>query len=409
MQQYGIAYNDCYSHISDDRLREVIEYVRKDHPNMGEIMILGHLRSRQINVQQHHNQTTPSESSQPVTIAATIKPTVIEKPAAPTMFHTGQTSFKASAPAAVVPKKGANTRLVEEVVKKKILLQKQKQHLLCKQIENQKLLIKKLEQSKHLQQRDKDKIMQTLKSVSESISKLQSEVKVSAALVRSKESPARARQVAQKELLDRELDLITHEQTGEDTTELKYRVEELKKEAQSLGLLDASHRGRGRGRAGRVMSRGISRGHGRGRGVVSRSAAVLDKRPKQLLVEGFTAEEKHLVEQRFKEFGEIDRVEEDKDSHRLMITFSTRKQAENAITHVPSFNMRNLKVSWYRPTSTSSPPVSSPASLKIPIGTSQEQADVEEEENVLDQDVEELLLQEDVDEEDDEEDRTWRR
>jgi hypothetical protein len=35
---------------------------------------------------------------------------------------------------------------------------------------------------------------------------------------------------AQKELLDRELDLITHEQTGEDTTELKYRVEELKKE-----------------------------------------------------------------------------------------------------------------------------------------------------------------------------------
>lgn len=35
---------------------------------------------------------------------------------------------------------------------------------------------------------------------------------------------------AQKELLDRELDLITHEQTGEDTTELRHRVEELKKE-----------------------------------------------------------------------------------------------------------------------------------------------------------------------------------
>ena len=35
---------------------------------------------------------------------------------------------------------------------------------------------------------------------------------------------------AQKELLDRELDLITHEQTGGDTTELRYRVEELKKE-----------------------------------------------------------------------------------------------------------------------------------------------------------------------------------
>lgn len=37
--------------------------------------------------------------------------------------------------------------------------------------------------------------------------------------------------------------------------------------------------------------------------------------------------------------------------------------------------MKNLKVSWYRPTSTSAPPVSSPVSLKIPIGTLQEQAD----------------------------------
>ena len=48
------------------------------------------------------------------------------------------------------------------------------------------------------------------------------------------------------------------------------------------------------------MSRGITRGHSRGRGIVSRSAAVLDKRPKQLLVEGFTAEEKDVVKQRFK-------------------------------------------------------------------------------------------------------------
>lgn len=46
-----------------------------------------------------------------------------------------------------------------------------------------------------------------------------------------------------------------------------------------------------------------------------------------------------------------------------------------AITHVPSFNVKNLKVSWYRPTSTSTQPISSPVSLKIPIGTSQEQAD----------------------------------
>jgi hypothetical protein len=34
--------------------------------------------------------------------------------------------------------------------------------------------------------------------------------------------------------------------------------------------------------------------------MVSRSSAVLDKRPKQLLVEGFTAEEKDVVKQHFK-------------------------------------------------------------------------------------------------------------
>ena len=355
--------------------------------------------------EQQKSQTTPSENSQQTTIATSKKPTLVEKPVqAPIMFQTGQTTFKASVAAAVTAKKDANVKVVEEVVKKKILLQKQKQDLLCKQIENQKLLIKKLEESKSLHQGDKEKVIQTLKTVSESISKLQSEVKVSAALVRSKESPARARQVAQKELLDRELDLITHEQTGGDTTELRYRVEELKKEAQSLGLLDAGHRGRGRGRAGRGISRGISRGHARGRGVVSRSSAVLDKRPKQLLVEGFTAEEKDGVKQRFKEFGDVDRIEEDKDSLRLIITFGTRKQAENAITHVPSFNMKNLKVSWYRPTST--PPVSSPVMIKIPVGNSQKQPDAEK---PMDQDAEELLLQGDVDEEDDEEERTWRR
>jgi len=35
---------------------------------------------------------------------------------------------------------------------------------------------------------------------------------------------------AQKAILDQELDLITHQNTGEDTTELKKKVEELKQE-----------------------------------------------------------------------------------------------------------------------------------------------------------------------------------
>ena len=53
MQEYGISYDDRYSHISDERLREVIQDIRRDHCDMGEIMIMGHLRSRRINVQRH--------------------------------------------------------------------------------------------------------------------------------------------------------------------------------------------------------------------------------------------------------------------------------------------------------------------------------------------------------------------
>ena len=53
MQEYGILYDDHYSHISDERLREVIEDVQRVHHDMGEVMIMGHLRSRHINVQRH--------------------------------------------------------------------------------------------------------------------------------------------------------------------------------------------------------------------------------------------------------------------------------------------------------------------------------------------------------------------
>ena len=52
MQEYGILYDDRYSHISDESLREVIEDIQRVHRDMGEVMIMGHLRSRHINVQR---------------------------------------------------------------------------------------------------------------------------------------------------------------------------------------------------------------------------------------------------------------------------------------------------------------------------------------------------------------------
>ncbi|XP_046853360.1 RNA-binding protein 27-like isoform X3 [Xenia sp. Carnegie-2017] len=356
--------------------------------------------------QQKNDRKVQLENNK--TAVSNAKPIVNDKPAAPIMFQTGQTTFKSAVLSTAVEKKKHSTaKVVKDVVKKKVMLQKQKQELLCKQIENQKLLIKKLEQTKNLKPADKEQIMQTLKIVSESVSKLQNEVKVSAALVRSKESPARARQVAQKELLDRELDLITHEQTGEDTTELRHRVEELKKEAQSLGLLDANQRGggRGRGRGGRIHLRSLSRGSGaRGRSVVSRSAAVVDNRPKVVVVESYNLEKKNLVKQRLKVFGEIEQIEEENEGRRLVVTYHTRKQAESAIAHVSSLNM-DVTVCWQRRKSISALH-ETPVNVKSSIGSEEELVDSE---NALDAETEEMLLEGHMDDEDDEEERTWRR
>ena len=146
---------------------------------------------------------------------------------------------------------------------------------------------------------------------------------------------------AQKAILDQELDLITQQNTGEDTTELKKKVEELKQEvptcnhicglkdvfvlryfslkhsslftrkiihcglfsqAKSLGLLDPPTKGRGRG---------IVRGRGRGTPVRSRplprttrvwtrDSASLDHRPKQITVGEITQEQKEDVSEHFR-------------------------------------------------------------------------------------------------------------
>ena len=37
MQEYGIAYDDRYCHISDERLREVIEDIPRNHNDMGKL------------------------------------------------------------------------------------------------------------------------------------------------------------------------------------------------------------------------------------------------------------------------------------------------------------------------------------------------------------------------------------
>ncbi|EPY83072.1 hypothetical protein CB1_000597005, partial [Camelus ferus] len=102
-------------------------------------------------------------------------------------------------------------------------------------------------------------------------------------------------QKAQKELLDTELDLHKRLSSGEDTTELRKKLNQLQVEAARLGILPV-----GRGKTMSSQGRGRGRGRG-GRGRGSLNHMVVDHRPKALTVGGFIEEEKDELLQHFSE------------------------------------------------------------------------------------------------------------
>jgi len=90
----------------------------------------------------------------------------------------------------------------------------------------------------------------------------------------------------QKKILDSELELMSAKTESSETTMLRLRVAELKREAVSLGLLPPA------------MDRPSLTSRGRGAGPLSRGALAsrtVDRRPRQLLVTGFAVDDKEDV------------------------------------------------------------------------------------------------------------------
>ncbi|XP_058440234.1 RNA-binding protein 27 isoform X8 [Marmota monax] len=258
---------------------------------------------------------------------------------------------------------GSKSHDVQEVLKKKqeaMKLQqdmrKKRQEMLEKQIECQKMLISKLEKNKTMKPEERANIMKTLKELGEKISQLKDELKTSSAV--STPSKVKTKTEAQKELLDTELDLHKRLSSGEDTTELRKKLNQLQVEAARLGILPV-----GRGKTMSSQSRGRGRGRG-GRGRGSLNHMVVDHRPKALTVRGF--------------------IEEEKDE--LLQHFSAANQGSK-------FKDRRLQISWHKP--------------KVPsISTETEEEEVKEEET----ESSDLFLHDDDDEDEDEyESRSWRR
>lgn len=294
----------------------------------------------------------------------------------------------------------AAQKTTEEALKKKqeaLRLQqdvrKKKQEILEKHIETQKLLISKLEKNKTMKAEDKAKIMETLGTLTKSITKLQEEIKgvsSSSSLLRTAKSKAQA----QKELLDAELDLYKKTQAGEDTALLKIKYTQLQIEAAKRGLLSPG-RGRGAPARGRGALRARGRGsRGRGRGVPLH--AVVDHRPRALEISGFTEAERVDLLPHFAQFGEIEDCQIDENNLTAVITYRSRAEAEQAALHGLKLNNQSLRLAWHKPVTTLST-------------ADADEAEPEEDEYPEESLSDDALLQDDDEEEDDNEPRSWRR
>uniref|UniRef100_A0A663MPS2 RNA binding motif protein 27 n=1 Tax=Athene cunicularia TaxID=194338 RepID=A0A663MPS2_ATHCN len=291
------------------------------------------------------------------------------------------------------PGAGSKPHDVQEALKKKqeaMKLQqdmrKKKQEMLEKQIECQKMLISKLEKNKAMKPEERAEIMKTLKELSGKISQLKDELKTSSAA--STPSKLKSKTEAQKELLDAELDFHKRLSSGEDTTELRKKLNQLQVEAARLGILPA-----GRGKTVPAQGRGRGRGRGgRGRGMLNHM--VVDHRPKALTVGGFIEEEKDELLQHFSKFGDIEDLQEEDSPLSVVLTFKSRSEAENAANQGSRFKDRRLQISWHKP--------------KVPsVSTEIEEEESKEEET----ETSDLFLHEDDDDDDEDEDesRSWRR
>ncbi|KAM6379845.1 RNA-binding protein 27-like isoform 3-T3 [Pluvialis apricaria] len=291
------------------------------------------------------------------------------------------------------PGAGSKPHDVQEALKKKqeaMKLQqdmrKKKQEMLEKQIECQKMLISKLEKNKAMKPEERAEIMKTLKELAGKISQLKDELKTSSTT--STPSKLKSKTEAQKELLDAELDFHKRLSSGEDTTELRKKLNQLQVEAARLGILPV-----GRGKTVPTQGRGRGRGRGgRGRGMLNHM--VVDHRPKALTVGGFVEEEKDELLQHFSKFGDIEDLQEEDSPLSVVLTFKSRSEAENAANQGSRFKDRRLQISWYKP--------------KVPsVSTEIEEEEPKEEET----ETSDLFLHEDDDDDDEDEDesRSWRR
>ncbi|KAK4878106.1 hypothetical protein RN001_010612 [Aquatica leii] len=300
-------------------------------------------------------------------------------------------------------------------------LRKRKQELLEKQLAQQKLLIEKMEKTPAGPQREL--LLKTIKKSQEATEAIRKDM-MSQPTLTVKTVQRKSKEEVQKEVLDAELDLITKQQEGVDTSELQKKVIELKARVSLTG------RRASRGRRFNPMSRhlltknnlidnsglkGNLKSPTGQRKLVFPKHAV-DHRTTKILVSGYEADEQENVLAHFSEFGEIVDYISDSVTPSIVLNYKARKDAENALLKGKNFQDRTLSITWSNNSQLNNPLSGRTSTRTVLVSESDEDHLIDSSLLELEGNLElepglseEALLHDDEDDDDDNEGRSWRR
>ncbi|GAB5589532.1 RNA-binding protein 26 [Umbelopsis nana] len=260
------------------------------------------------------------------------------KPAAPKTYEPSPE---------VVAAKAAEFAKLKEIKQKQqqarlqtmLELQKSKEQLIQKQIQEQKELMEKLANAKTPEERSS--IMSALNNITNPTSSAPAATTAPVTAETDKASDEQTQTEDEKK-----------EETAED---LKAKLARLEAEAAALGIHGVSGRGRGRGRGGFYAARGRGSWPRPAPGGIQKSYR-LDNRTTKLMIKNHPQEDKDKLRQHFEQFGQLEGVSYKDDAESIIVQFKNRREAEVALARgANTLQGKPLEMAWYNePTSDNS-------------------------------------------------------
>ncbi|CAH0712848.1 unnamed protein product, partial [Brenthis ino] len=337
-----------------------------------------------------------------------------EKQAKDSLKASNGEAPKPDAPKVEGPKVEARNKQVVE-------MHRRAQELLQTQLRQQRLLIQRLETG-NVTEQQKAALMEAVNAAQEGIETLRKELVAYNGMIRQMQDETVSRsmsrlhldqvnakkpktpQEAQKEILDAELDIITKQQEGQDVTELAKKIAEMRRQ---MALQFPTHAGIRRSHSSyRIVKRRLRGGRFNPamrytRGATAKGFSVnqsVDHRPRALLVSGFEPDELEALQAHFAQYGEITAKEVNLSVPELVVQYKARAHAEQALLRARHYNDRTLSITWV---------TSTKALSAAPAHNGDSVSEHKEIQNQ--QDLSEDALLRFDEEEEDEEDRSWRR